>query len=192
MNEQPATAKGLSTREKILEAARKQLIQNGYETFVLRELADSLEIKLGNLQYYFKTKEALVLEVMRLEGAEDVATIRKQIIRQPNPEAALDAITDELVSRWRSRRGSIPSTLGTLSLHNKAFQQLYRNIYLSFYHALETLLKDLNPAFSEKEVKLRTRMIAALIDGSSMQIRSGKADEYLAEVRRQVRRMAQG
>lgn len=188
--DQPVTAKGNSTRDRILEAARKQLIAVGYEAFVLRELAEGLDMKLGNLQYYFKTKEVLVLEVMRIEGEKDVRTIRRQISVYEDPEDALAAITDELVSRWRSKSGSLLSTLGTLSLHNRAFRQLYRDIYMVFYEALAVLLKDLNPKLSKEDIELRTRMITALIDGSSMQLRAGNAESYLEEVRRQVRVMA--
>jgi len=155
----------------------------------MRELADQLEMKLGNLQYYFKTREALILEVMSLEGAKDVEIIKHHLQVAESPGDALDAIVSELVSRWRSKSGVLYSILGTLSLHNKLFRKLYREIYVEFYATLESLLQDLNPGLSDDDIKTRVRLITALIDGSAMQIRSGKADDYLAAIRARVKEL---
>ena len=57
------TPKGNSTCDRIVAAARKKLVENGVDGFSLRELATSLDLKLSNVQYYFKTREALLLHV---------------------------------------------------------------------------------------------------------------------------------
>ena len=183
---QQITSKGLSTRERIVEAARKQLVEQGYDQFVMRELADVLGIKLGNLQYYFKTREALILHVIEAESARDILTIHAHQQRRISAEEVFRAIVQDLVERWRGDSGLLFSTLGTLSLHNKAYKRLYLAVYADFYRALEEPLRDLNPTISDEEVALRVRLITALIDGSPMQTGIGSVEDFLNRVQAQA------
>jgi TetR/AcrR family transcriptional regulator len=53
----------MGTKEKILEAAREEFIEHGYDAARMRHIAARAEINKGLLHYYFKTKEALMTEV---------------------------------------------------------------------------------------------------------------------------------
>jgi len=189
--EKTLTTKGLSTRNRILQAARKQLVEGGYESFVMRELTGSLGIKLGNLQYYFKTREQLILQVIETEAAKDVLTIEQHKQEGKPANEAFRSIVQDLVTRWRGNSGVIFSTLVTLALHNKPFKQLYRSIYAKFYSALEGPLLEMNPGLSDDETALRVRLITALIDGSSMQTQVGSVQQYLERVQGQAELIAQ-
>ena len=183
---QPLTAKGHSTRERIEKAARQRLVEGGLDALVMRELADSLDIKLGNLQYYFKTRDDLILQVIETEAIADVQTITDHLIHHDDPEQAFKAVVGDLVARWRGQSGFLFQLLGGLAAHSEPFRQLYRQIYLRFYEALESPLKEMNPALSENEVRLRVRLITALIDGSSMQIKVGSISAYLDRVQQEA------
>lgn len=188
--EQPATSKGSSTRDRIVKEARKQLVERGYEAFVMRELADTLGIKLGNLQYYFKTREALIVHVIEQEAANDVLTIRSLRQKWNTADDAFRAIVLNLVTRWRGDSGVLFSTLGTLAMHNKSYKQLYRTIYRDFYLALESALREMKPSLLDDEVALRVRLITALIDGSPMQRQVGNVQSYLERVQVQAEAIA--
>lgn len=164
-----STPKGSSTRDRIIAAARKKLIIDGIDQFALRELADSLEIKLSNLQYYFKTREALVLYVLEEEAERDRIIMKELQTRSENASETFRAIVRELTMRWRGESGVLFSTLGTLAIHNKEYKKLYRSIYADFYRALEEPLKNLNPSLSDAELQIRVRLVTALIDGAPMQ-----------------------
>ena len=56
----PATDKGQNTALAILLAAEKLLIDEGYHNFSLRKVAATADLTLGNLQYYFPSKDALI------------------------------------------------------------------------------------------------------------------------------------
>ena len=193
MNKQIAatTPKGSTTRDRILAAARKRLIECGIDRFALRELADSLEIKLGNLQYYFKTREALVLQVLEEEAERDRTIIRTHQQNLKNPKDAFRAIVQDLTTRWRGDSGVLFSTLGTLAIHNKAYRKLYRSIYASFYLELEAPLRSLNPTLSESEIALRARLITALIDGAPMQTQIANKPIFLQRIQEQAESIAQ-
>ena len=190
--EQPATSKGSFTRDRIVKEARKQLVEHDYEAFVMRELADILGIKLGNLQYYFKTREVLIVHVMEQEAAKDVLAIQSLRQNWYAADDAFSAIVRNLVTRWRGDSGVLFSTLGTLSMHNKSYKQLYLNIYRDFYLALEGPLQEMKPNLSDDEIALRVRLITALIDGSSMQTQVGSVQDYLDQVQVQAEAIALG
>ncbi len=190
-NAQPAaTAKGASTRDRIVAAARTKLIEHGVDGFGLRDLAASLDLKLSNVQYYFKTREALLFHVLQQEADADIRVIQKHQQNSDTPEAAFRAIVRDLVVRWRGDSGILFSTLGTLSLHNEAFRKLYRSIYTVFYSALESSVRTMNPALSDDEARIRVRLITALIDGSSMQVRVGSVPRFLDRLQAQAEQVA--
>ena len=185
------TAKGHSTRDRIVKAARKRLVEGGYEAFVMRELAEILDIKLGNLQYYFRTRDDLILEVIEAEASLDLQAIADHLDHHDSPAAAFQAVVGDLVARWRGQSGVLFSLLSSLTTHSEPFRQLYRRIYLRFYEALESLLREMNPALPDEEVTTRVRLITALIDGSSMQIRVGSGKTYLDRVQQEARFIAE-
>ena len=176
------TSKGTSTRARILQAARDQLVHQGYEAFVVRELADELGMKLGNLQYYFKTREALIRAVIEIEAQQDVELISAQRQRHKDPLAALNATVRELLTRWRGSSSVLFSTLATLSLHNNAYRDLYKNIYRQFYAALQAAIQEVNPNLTVDEATLRVRLITALVDGSSVQSQLSNTDAFVERV----------
>ncbi len=55
----------MDKRTKILEAAREVFLRVGYEGARMRDIAEQAEVNKGLLHYYFKTKKALFLEVLR-------------------------------------------------------------------------------------------------------------------------------
>jgi AcrR family transcriptional regulator len=164
------TPKGNSTCDRIVAAARKKLVENGVDGFSLRELATSLDLKLSNVQYYFKT-----IEAKRASGSE---------------REAFRAIVRELVIRWRGDSGILMSTLGTISLHHKEFRGLYRSIYKAFYRALEAPVRGMNNELDDDEVRLRVRLVTALVDGSPMQTRVGDLQIFLDRVQDQAEQIA--
>ena len=158
----------------------------------MRELAGLLGIKLGNLQYYFKTREELILQVIETEAAKDVLTIEQHKQEGKPANEAFRLIVQDLATCWRGNSGVIFSTLGTLALHNKSFQQLYQSIYTKFYSALEGSLQEMNPGLSDDEIAIRVRLITALIDGSPMQIQVGSVQQYLERLQEQAELIAFG
>lgn len=167
MPETARTSKGTSTRQEILAAARRQLVETG--RVVLREIADGCGIKLGNLQYYFSTQEALVLGLIEAESERDLETVHRAVECAEDPRTALRAIVLELVTRWRSDSAPIYATLNLLSLHNDVYRDLYARIYRDHYAAIEPLLAEIVPGLPKSEYEMRARLLTAVIDGAGYQ-----------------------
>ncbi|WP_041528278.1 TetR/AcrR family transcriptional regulator [Paracoccus aminophilus] len=60
------TGKGRDATLKILEAARIILVEKGYSELTLREVSRAANVRLGNLQYYYPTRDALLEDLFKL------------------------------------------------------------------------------------------------------------------------------
>jgi len=56
--------KAAKTRAEILRAAARMLRDNGYKATTLRQIAEEADMKAGSVYYHFKSKEAIVDEVL--------------------------------------------------------------------------------------------------------------------------------
>lgn len=65
----------MNTREKILDQALKMFNERGIEYVGLRELAAELGIRVGNISYYFPTKDDLVFELSQELSKKNAAVM---------------------------------------------------------------------------------------------------------------------
>src|ERR671931_1749108 len=105
------TAKG-GKRERLVESATALFHEQGVHRTTLAEVADRAEVPLGNVYYYFKTKDELIGAVLAgyLEQAE---TLIASLERRSTPQARLKA----LVRNWSDMRDAVVShgcPMGTL------------------------------------------------------------------------------
>jgi AcrR family transcriptional regulator len=86
-------------RERLVSAARDLLYKQGVENTTLAEIANAAEVPLGNVYYYFKTKDEIVdavIEVHVHDIAETTASLER---RHRTPKARLKALTRELTDQ---------------------------------------------------------------------------------------------
>ena len=81
--------KGNLTREKILNCAKQDFYDRGYNDTQLKHIADEAGLSLGNLNYYFKKKDDLVKAVYNQFFSEIYAFIAAQGITDPVTQFAL-------------------------------------------------------------------------------------------------------
>lgn len=183
------TPKGESTRERIVAAARVALLERGYDGLVLRELAASLDMKLGNLQYYFATRDALVLHVLEIEGTRDADLVDERR-RTDEPIDAFRFVVRDMAARYRGDSGRLLSMITALAQTRKPCLQLYRDSYANFYRPFEKLVSDLRPELSNEEVEIRARVVNALVEGSAFQLNVGDVEVFLDRVVAEAERIA--
>src|SRR3984957_15913710 len=90
--------RGPGKRERLVAAARKTIHEQGVEKTTLADIAAAAQVPVGNVYYYFKTKDALVAAV--LDGYLDsYGVISAELERQPTPQARLKALIQALTER---------------------------------------------------------------------------------------------
>ena len=178
----PKTSKGVATRNRILAHARKTLIDEGYDSLVLRKLADGIGISLANLQYYFGTRDALLEGLIDVEIERDIATLERSHARHANPRTALEAFLRELMNRWSGEAWRVYATLNFLANDKHRFQRFYRGIAIRYYAALEEAIARCLPGLPREVYRDRARIISALIDGSFRQVAVGAKPAYFRRI----------
>jgi AcrR family transcriptional regulator len=155
----------------VLEIARDLLVEEGFDQFVLRRVAAKAEMQLGNLQYYFATRDDLLEAVIRAEFDRDLDALR----RATTVESAegLKTAARALVRNWTTGAGSIFGTMSLLAYHHDRFRELNREIYATFYGELGVLIRQVSPGVPKAESAARARLITAVLDGVALQIHAG-------------------
>jgi AcrR family transcriptional regulator len=100
-------------RERLVTAARQVLYERGVEKASLADIAAAADVPLGNVYYYFKTKDALVSAVIESYRSRHQG-MRAQLDEQEGPVARLRALVLFLTSR-REQLATYGCPVGSLS-----------------------------------------------------------------------------
>jgi TetR/AcrR family transcriptional regulator, transcriptional repressor for nem operon len=105
-------------RERLIEAAADTIYAAGIEKTTLADIAASAGIPLGNVYYYFKTKDALVQAVVEAHLAEASAMLAAIDDAHETPRERLKALfgalaqQSDLIARYGCPHGSLCQELG--------------------------------------------------------------------------------
>ncbi|NOX30813.1 MAG: TetR/AcrR family transcriptional regulator [Actinobacteria bacterium] len=182
------TTKGAKRRAVIVATARNLLIDEGLDRFVLRRIADRTDMRLGNLQYYFATRDDLLEAIVRNEFSNDLAAMAQAA----NDDAAteLTAVVALLSERWLVDVGSVYLPIGLLALHEPRFASVLAEIYQKFYDVIASLICRIDPNASPAQARLRALVITSLLDGASLQTHATRSQRTVRAVSREVSRLA--
>jgi hypothetical protein len=149
----------MGTKEKITKKALELFNQNGIEYVGMRELAASLGMKIGNITYYFPTKNDLVNQL-----ALDLSAFNVKILTSPG---------DLTVASFLEMRE-----------RNFKNQYEYRCLFLSFVHIIKQ-----NPIVAERYKKVEKERGDGLIGNIKMlekqkylKIGSHESVQFLASI----------
>jgi TetR/AcrR family transcriptional regulator, transcriptional repressor for nem operon len=95
-------ASKLGKRERLVQSARELFHEQGVHRTTLAEVAEHAQVPVGNVYYYFKTKDELLAAV--IEGyKEQAASLIQAFERHRSPQARLKA----LVRNWADMREAV-------------------------------------------------------------------------------------
>ncbi len=100
--EAPRQGRGSNKRDRLVAAARQSVRENGVENTTLATVAAAADVPVGNVYYYFKTKDELLAAVIADYDAS-YANLDTVLARHRTPKARLKA----LVQTWTAARESI-------------------------------------------------------------------------------------
>ena len=82
-------------RERLVEAAKELIHHQGYNRTTLADIAEASDVPLGNVYYYFKSKDDLGAAVID-ERRADFRSLIEDWERDPDPKARLLGVLDML------------------------------------------------------------------------------------------------
>jgi AcrR family transcriptional regulator len=106
------TEPGPGKRERLVSSAREVIHQQGVEKTTIADMAKAADVPVGNVYYYFKTKDELVAAAIEAH-ARDVEAQLRSLERHQTPQARLKALVRQLMSQ-RELVADYGCPLGTL------------------------------------------------------------------------------
>jgi TetR/AcrR family transcriptional repressor of nem operon len=89
-------------RERLVESARMLIHEQGVHSTTLAQVAERADVPVGNVYYYFKTKDDLVSAVL-VAYTQAAARLTESLERLRTPQARLKA----LVRNWDQQRDAV-------------------------------------------------------------------------------------
>ena len=171
------SGKGQHTAQAILLAAEQLVIDEGYHNFSLRKVAAAADLTLGNLQYYFPSKDSL-LKAM-LDNCIQRYLDRFEAIRAEagrDPEAQFIGLITEILRDLNSRRTTVffPE-VWSLSNHDDHATEFMDAMYDRYRGVLIEVIAQLNPSLSFDQQRRLAIFISSSMEGHTIFIGYGKA-----------------
>ena len=154
----------------IVSAAENVLIEEGYHNFSLRKVAAAAGIKLGNLQYYFPTKDELVktmlnqviqvylddLEELSISSGDDPKELFKNVMKHVFLDLNNKKTTVFFPEVW------------SLSNHETHMTQYLDSMYGQYRKILESIIQRINPKLTDLQVQRISLFICSSHEGHTM------------------------
>ncbi len=166
----PGTAtqqKGLSRLISILDAAREIFMDEGYSSLSMRKVASKARISIGNLNYYYRTKEDLLRDLIDYVITPYLEEFdRARELAGDSPEKQMKAVLEF----WIEDLGTPETTAffpecWALANHNPFVAELLDEMYSKAREALIELLPQINPTLTRKEVEQLALYMCASMEG---------------------------
>jgi AcrR family transcriptional regulator len=173
MSTRGASRKGQERSEAILDAAERLLVDEGHVALSLRGVAQRTGIRLGNLQYYFATREELVRALLARILERATARVEERMGAVGDGAGALEAALEPLLAEQRDPTSyRLFYDLWALAAREPAIAAELRTFYARYTAAVEGLLRRAAPELSGAEAHARAELLVALLEGLSL-FRSG-------------------
>jgi AcrR family transcriptional regulator len=159
---------GRKTATKIIKLAYKILQTESYEVLTMQGIAKRLGIRLSNVQYYFQSKSELIIALLSYNTQLYEARWNEYLSRvDDSPEEQFRAFLEfnfEDIKSTTTRHFFI-QLWPLLSIADNYSGELLRGMYAPQLDKLVEKIKDISPAATKAEVRVRAEIIAAMIEG---------------------------
>lgn len=160
-------SKGHDTREGILHAALRILIDDGYRALSMRRIASECGLKLGNITYHFPTRDDLVRALLDAVIASYEIEF-EEINERPHSsaEARLADICSLIIQDIRTPKTSrVFPELWALSNHDRFVSDRVQDLYVRARAPLVDIIAEIRPDLTEWQRQDLAVFISASMEG---------------------------
>jgi len=154
---------------RILETARTILTDEGLEAFALRDVAKRSGVQLGNLQYYFRSRDDLVEAIIEAESRANTEFMDALADNADDLVDYVQRLVLLMVQEYTGLGGKVWPALRLLRTHNQRFKTVSREVYRRHFKSMVNAMHRFGAPGQQRELLQKARLITALIDGASMQ-----------------------
>lgn len=165
-----ASLRGQQAVAEILSAARDVLIEEGYPRLTMRNVATRAGITVGNLSYYYPSKEDLLRDLLEavIQGyVGDFDRIAAEVGLSPDERLGemIRFVIGDLATKETT--GFFPA-LWALAIHDEFAAKEMSRIYEVERNAFVRIIDEMRPDLSKKDRDLLALFISATIEGQTM------------------------
>ena len=161
--------KGDAKRQEILDTAKAMLLKGGVEAFVLRDVAERLGITHGNLQYYFRTRQDLLVAIFDQELAKYTSSLQEAVAATTTRRGRLAAIIDAGLTELRSPDTALWRMVMSMADHSPDMAALLKKENDLYEAVVAKELKQIAPSLSPQRRRHIAKIIHAFLDGLGIQ-----------------------
>lgn len=175
-----------SQSEKILNAAFRCISTRGYANVSLRDISDEAGVVLSQLNYYYKNKEGLFIEVMKMLAQQylyDIENTLKKGKSSDENAACLIEYFQEILKK-KPELFKLLLDLISMALWSTSLRELFNNLFKDVSDLIE---KYISTGFSGDEKfqsyssAALSRIILGTLLGTSVQITLAQNQEKMID-----------
>jgi AcrR family transcriptional regulator len=165
--EKGATEKGNERIQSILEEAKNVLVEEGFSGLSFRTIAKRAGITVGNVTYYFRTKDRLMAELAGYIFDRWDVKFRRELPKTLTTKIDIFVYSIRYMIEENKRVKSSTLLLEMWAMANRStsVMRMLDTFYAKMRAWIEDILADINPALSVRERRLRAALITSQIEG---------------------------
>jgi len=160
-------ANPISKKNRLVTAARGLIHASGYARTTLAEIAEAADVPLGNVYYYFRTKDALAQAVIS-EMVEEFMQHVVDLDRLTDPRARIDGYLSMLVLQSEEFASRGCALGGLCSELNKADSVLASQVNALMRSQIDWLTRQFSQMGKPEEAPELATQLMALLQGASL------------------------
>lgn len=161
-------SKGEQRIKLILEAADQLLIDSGYHNFSMRKVATKAGVSVGNLQYYFPSKDKL-LEALLDKVIQNYLNTFEKFKVQYAPKEQFIKIIKSVIKDLSSKHATVffPE-LWSMANHEKHISNIMDSMYGKYRSLVASIIRDINPNLSQCQAQRLSIFMTASLEGHTI------------------------
>jgi len=181
---------GRGTREAIVSAAATVLVAHGHAQFTLKRVADAVGISVGNLNYHYPTRDALLETLIDRTLAEYAKRFSVLITERTGPEKKMlgDLLVWVIGDATTSRYTHLFRELWAMSLHSRRIAKALDHFYDQSIEDVVELIHSSTPRSNRRDLRRIVELICLISEGCTVVFGNRKsAGNSLKEIKQLAR-----
>ncbi len=172
--------KGRKRASILLDSALSVLTSEGYAAFSLRRVAVHAGVRLGHLQYYYRSKPELLRAVTQRELERRASAIENLVDTSTASGAtSLPSLLAGMLDTQQDRKTiQLFGELRALSIRDAEIGELMRGYTTRYWRAIVAAFLAVNPGIRRPRAERRAALLVSLLEGL-MQFRSAERPSEL-------------
>lgn len=133
-----------SKKNSIFNALLKCVYTHGVSGVTMRQIAQEANVNLGTLHYYFRSKESLYVEFVRVLFDRFIYDIERRYKPSDSPEKKLDAFFDAGKFYIEKQKNLFVAFIDfwSLSIRNQEMKKIFLDLYKKLSKVMEDTLEE--------------------------------------------------